>query len=232
MSRYKLVRARVETAARSNGKDTEFYAEKDEDTGDWCVFGDNTGKAYESYSSKAQAEARAKERNKAKKTQSSVETAADAGDKWWKSLDKKQQDQYLKLHPNSKYGKKKDKAPEAPKTKAKPAVVPKKLSGPKLKKATNPAVEDENDLDAVEKRGYYIQRSTKKPASKPAAKKTPVKKRTAKDIAKDILTSQRAMRAEGEISDIQDLLGDYGRTIREHGLTTDAVYKAYRELVG
>lgn len=46
-----------------------------------------------------------------KTTMSGVETAADAGDKWWKSLDKKQQDAYLKLHPNSKYGKKKGKAP-------------------------------------------------------------------------------------------------------------------------
>lgn len=49
-----------------------------------------------------------------KTTMSGVETAADAGDKWWKSLDKKQQDAYLKLHPNSKYGKKKGKAPAAP----------------------------------------------------------------------------------------------------------------------
>lgn len=41
-----------------------------------------------------------------KLVRANVETAADAGDKWWKSLDKKQQDQYLKLHPNSKYAKK------------------------------------------------------------------------------------------------------------------------------
>lgn len=41
-------------------------------------------------------------------TMLATETAADAGDKWWKSLTKDQQKQYIKLHPNSKYAKKRE----------------------------------------------------------------------------------------------------------------------------
>ena len=75
-----------------------------------------------------------------KLVRANVETAADAGDNWWKSLSREQQKQYLKLHPNSKYGTKKGKAPESPKTKAKPAVVPKLVKSPdnKPKKGATP----------------------------------------------------------------------------------------------
>lgn len=39
------------------------------------------------------------------KVEASIELAAQ-GDEWWKSLTKKQQEAYVKLHPNSKYAKK------------------------------------------------------------------------------------------------------------------------------
>ncbi len=52
--------------ARQRGsfaRDESFYVEKDDDTGNWCVFGDVTGKAYDSFSNKPQAEKACDERN-------------------------------------------------------------------------------------------------------------------------------------------------------------------------
>ena len=43
--------------------DTELYADKDEETGLWCVFGNNSGFAYRNAMSKEQARDYAKELN-------------------------------------------------------------------------------------------------------------------------------------------------------------------------
>lgn len=47
--------------------DTEFYAELDEETGDFCVFGDNSGFAYRSCASLPEAEKEADEMNERKR---------------------------------------------------------------------------------------------------------------------------------------------------------------------
>lgn len=44
-------------------KDTEYYADFDEGTGLYCVFGDETGHAYASYASPEEAEREAKRMN-------------------------------------------------------------------------------------------------------------------------------------------------------------------------
>ncbi len=46
--------------------DASFYAELDEDTGDFCVFGDNSGFAYASFASLPQAQEEADKMNKDK----------------------------------------------------------------------------------------------------------------------------------------------------------------------
>jgi hypothetical protein len=46
--------------------DTSFYAELDEETGDFCVFGDNSGFAYASFASFPQAQESADEMNEEK----------------------------------------------------------------------------------------------------------------------------------------------------------------------
>ncbi len=48
---------------KADPKDTSFYAELDESTGDFCVFGDHSGHAYASFASMPQAEEEAKRLN-------------------------------------------------------------------------------------------------------------------------------------------------------------------------
>lgn len=43
--------------------DVSFYHELDEETGDFCVFGDESGFAYASYSNEPEAKAKAEEMN-------------------------------------------------------------------------------------------------------------------------------------------------------------------------
>lgn len=106
MSGYKLVRASTmpKNAKEARKKDKSFYGDKDDQTGEWGVFGDSTGFMYKQCNSKSEADKAAKDMTKNHNEKASVETAA-TGDAWFKSLTKKQQDAYIKLHPNSKYGK-------------------------------------------------------------------------------------------------------------------------------
>lgn len=112
MSGYKLVRASTmpKNAKEARKKDKSFYGDKDDQTGEWGVFGDSTGFMYKQCENKSEADKAAKDMNKNYEANASVETAAEkrpgvAGDAWFKGLTKKQQDAYIKLHPNSKYGK-------------------------------------------------------------------------------------------------------------------------------